>query len=194
MPDDSQKNVLTARAELLAAKKLALITAGFSGQEALQIVLADIEAGLTEIGLATDPAIVSTTGLVPQFDSSALVGAWSINPVLNVERTSVFAPTGGLSLASTSVRLSLNTEGQDRMTVEFLRGNVLETVAEGTVVPEGEANFEFLGRLPATEVFRITGSLDGDELEVNFHFRFRSPFGQLGGNHRINRPRVLTRL
>ena len=102
MPEDSQNNVLTARAELLAAKKLALITAGFSEQEALQIVLADIEAGLTELGLATDPAIVSATGLVAQFDSSALVGTWSIDPSLDVERTSVFDPTGGLRLASTS--------------------------------------------------------------------------------------------
>lgn len=131
---------------------------------------------------------------MPQFDSSALVGTWSIDPSLNVERNIVFAHTESLRLASTSVRLSLTTEGHDRMTVEFLRGNVLEAMAEGTVVPEGETNFEFFGRLPATEVFRMTGSLDGDELEVDFHFRFRSQFGGLGGNPRITRPRVLTRV
>lgn len=194
MPEDSQNNVLTARAELLAAKKLALIAAGFSEQEALQIVLADIEAGLTELGLATDPSIVNATGLVPQFDSSALVGTWSIDPLLNVERVSLLHPTEFVRLASTSVRLSLNTEGPDRMTVEFLRGNVMEAVSEGMVFTEGEANFEFIGGLRGTERFRITGSHDGDELEVIFHFRFRSQniFNSSPTNRQIQR--VLTRL
>ena len=123
MPTDLQNNVLTARAELLAAKKLALITAGFSEQAAFQIVLADIEAGLGELGLATDPAIVSATELVAQFDSSALVGTWSIAPSLNVESPPLLQER--LSLLSTSVRLSLNTERRHRMTVEFFRGNVV---------------------------------------------------------------------
>lgn len=193
MPVD-QNEIITARAVLLAAKRTALIDAGFSADEAWEIVLADIKAGLTETGLSMNPALAAASDLVAPPDLSELLGNWEFVPSIQFDfRPHVNTPMA--SFVSTSIMFNFVGGGQEQMEILFSFGGNVVGRAVGTIISEGHGSYNFLGGFQNT-VFdlglRVAGTFGNGNFGAAFHFIF-PPLSQHINVVPPAFPRVLTR-
>ena len=167
----AETDALLRRSALLWAKVTSLVQEGFSHDEAMQILFADIEAGLTEFGTA--PSRVEGAAPVPlSEDLSQLVGNWKVTPPIDVV-------CGDWSLVADTLEFSFLGEGQERGALVFRDQSGASDRASGEVANLGASRFEFLGRLQSKDVrIRIRGRIADGKLDINFGVEFEGgPFG-----------------
>ncbi len=181
-PTGPEVEALIRRSALLAAKVSSLEGNGFSRQEAMQILFADIQAGLTEfgtpaapIGVGASPAPIPSA-TPPPLDLSTLVGTWNITPSPLVEECRpVLAGIAGneFLLDAASVEIAFVGQGQSRIALVFRDASGGGLRAEGSVASTGGPRFDFLGEFDVSRVrLRANGQLTGNGLEVTFRFEY----------------------
>lgn len=176
-PTGPEVDALKRRSSLLATKVSSLEENRFSRDEAMAILFADIEAGLTEFGtptLASTQLGGSTTVPEPRFDMATLVGAWAINPSLEEACHAALRPSAAFSLNAVTLEVSLIDQGQTRGALIFRDDTGIATRATGTLTPVGGTAFEFLGTFDESQVrLRVSGTFNEGKLQATLRFEYR---------------------
>jgi hypothetical protein len=173
-------DALLRRSALLAAKVKSLEDSGFSRQEAMQILFADIEAGLTEFGTPSPAASGTPTSVTPPrqaVDLSTLIGTWTITPAVLKEQ----CHAGGVAMPGVptfdleAATLEISPIGQGvRYQLIFKDAAGAGTRADGQMSALGNTKFDFVGTFDQSGVrLRLQGNAVSGDLEVVFTFEYR---------------------
>ncbi len=188
-PSGLEVEALIRRSALLAAKVTSLEDNGFSRPEAMQILFADIETGLTEFGTPT-PGLIGISAPQaqppPSLDLSTLIGSWNITPAsLREVCTWGGLNPNGFRLEATSLDISAQGQG-NRFDFVFRDAGGSGTRAEGQLSSIGGSRFDFVGVFEQSGVrLRTEGNVVNGDVEVTFTFEYKGtpldfPLGLIG--------------
>lgn len=155
-----------ARVDYHVEVRNALMAGGFADSEALDIIIAEIESGVSR-GSAGGPSSGLPPGpVIPNLES--LAGTWTLGPSISIDCGSL----ARFELRSSQVEISFASDDRSRVSLTF---SPTQT-ANGTVSDLGEGKFELFATFPVSQArCRFHGSwsdTSGDAIDAVFRFEF----------------------